>query len=162
VERIAQDPEPTKAVAYMRTSSATNVGADKDSERRQRSAIEAYAKRAGITVVEWFYDPAVSGADPIEARPGFSALLDRIEGNGVRVVLIEDASRFARDLIAQETRHRCAGVARGEGHHRKRLPVRYVRPLPRDDAPDRRRIRPVREGPACRPASMRDVACLQT
>ena len=86
----------------MRTSSATNVGADKDSERRQRSAIEAYAKRAGITVVEWFYDPAVSGADPIEARPGFSALLDRIEGNGVRVVLIEDASRFARDLIAQE------------------------------------------------------------
>jgi DNA invertase Pin-like site-specific DNA recombinase len=82
--------------------SATNVGADKDSERRQRSAIEAYANRAGMVVLEWFYDPAVSGADPIEARPGFSALLDRIEGNGVRVVLIEDATRFARDLIAQE------------------------------------------------------------
>jgi DNA invertase Pin-like site-specific DNA recombinase len=98
----AQAAEPTKAVAYMRTSSATNVGADKDSERRQRSAIEAYAKRAGLVVLEWFYDPAVSGADPIEVRPGFSALLDRIEGNGVRVVLIEDASRFARDLIAQE------------------------------------------------------------
>ena len=48
------------------------------------------------------HDPAVSGADPIEARPGFSALLDRIEGNGVCIVLIEDASRFARDLIAQE------------------------------------------------------------
>jgi DNA invertase Pin-like site-specific DNA recombinase len=61
-----------------------------------------YAKRAGMVVLEWFYDPAVSGADPIEARPGFSALLDRIESNGVRVVLIEDASRFARDLIAQE------------------------------------------------------------
>ena len=86
----------------MRTSSATNVGAEKDSERRQRSAIEAYAKRAGMVVVEWFYDPAVSGADPIEARPDFSALLDRIEGNGVCIVLIEDASRFARDLIAQE------------------------------------------------------------
>jgi DNA invertase Pin-like site-specific DNA recombinase len=53
-------------------------------------------------VVEWFNDPAVSGADPIEARPGFAALLDRIEGNGVRLVLVEDASRFARDLIAQE------------------------------------------------------------
>jgi hypothetical protein len=39
---------------------------------------------------------------PIEARPGFSALLDRIEGNGVRIVLVEDASRFARDLVAQE------------------------------------------------------------
>ncbi|MFZ2142712.1 MAG: recombinase family protein, partial [Xanthobacteraceae bacterium] len=35
-------------------------------------------------------------------HPGFARLLDRIEGNGVRVVLIEHASRFARDLIAQE------------------------------------------------------------
>jgi hypothetical protein len=35
MKRIAQDQaEPTKVVAYMRTSSATNVGADKDSERR--------------------------------------------------------------------------------------------------------------------------------
>jgi DNA invertase Pin-like site-specific DNA recombinase len=43
----------------------------------------------------------VSGADPIEVRPGFSALLDCIEGNGVRTVLVEDASRFAR-IVAQE------------------------------------------------------------
>jgi DNA invertase Pin-like site-specific DNA recombinase len=52
-------------------------------------------------VTEWFYDAAVSGADPIETRPGFAALLDRIEGNGVRIVLVEDASRFARDLVTQ-------------------------------------------------------------
>jgi DNA invertase Pin-like site-specific DNA recombinase len=44
----------------------------------------------------------VSGADPIDTRPGFAALLNRIEGNGVRVVIIEDASRFARDLMTQE------------------------------------------------------------
>jgi len=44
----------------------------------------------------------VSGADPIETRPGFKALLDRIEANGVRVVIVEDASRFARELMAQE------------------------------------------------------------
>jgi hypothetical protein len=31
----------------MRTSSATNVGRDKDSEARQRAAIEGYAKAAG-------------------------------------------------------------------------------------------------------------------
>ena len=91
-----------QAVGYVRTSSATNVGADKDSERRQRRAIERFAKSAGYKVVEWFNDPAVSGADPIESRPGFAALLNRIEGNGVRVVLVEDASRFARDLVAQE------------------------------------------------------------
>jgi DNA invertase Pin-like site-specific DNA recombinase len=82
-------------VAYLRTSSAANVGADKDSEKRQRAAIEAFAKRTGAGVVAWFLDPAVSGADPIETRPGFSALLDRLETNGVHTVLVEDASRFA-------------------------------------------------------------------
>jgi DNA invertase Pin-like site-specific DNA recombinase len=94
----------TKAVAYLRTSSAANVGQDKDSEKRQRQAIAAYAKSARFEIVadDWFYDPAVSGADPIETRPGFNRLLDRIEGNGVRVVIIEDASRFARDLMTQE------------------------------------------------------------
>jgi DNA invertase Pin-like site-specific DNA recombinase len=91
-----------KSVAYLRPSSGTNAGPDKDSEKRQRVAIQRYARRAGITVVEWFNDPAVSGADPIEARPGFAALLDRIENNGVKLVLVEDASRFARDLVAQE------------------------------------------------------------
>jgi DNA invertase Pin-like site-specific DNA recombinase len=91
-----------KSVAYLRTSSGANAGPDKDSEKRQRAAIQHYARRVGITVVEWFNDPAVSGADPIEARPGFSALLDRIENNGVKIVLVEDASRFARDLVAQE------------------------------------------------------------
>jgi DNA invertase Pin-like site-specific DNA recombinase len=45
---------------------------------------------------------SMSGADPIETRPGFAALLDRIEGNGVRTVIVEDAIRFARDLVAQE------------------------------------------------------------
>jgi DNA invertase Pin-like site-specific DNA recombinase len=90
------------AVAYLRTSSAANVGADKDSDRRQREAIKAFAARAGFTMVDEFYDAAVSGRDPIETRPGFAALLDRIEGNGVRTVLVEDATRFARELITQE------------------------------------------------------------
>jgi len=93
-----------KAVAYLRTSRATNVGADKYSEKRQRLAITSYAKRARFEIAaeDFFYDADVSGADPIETRPGFNALLDRIENNGVRVVLIEDASRFARDLMTQE------------------------------------------------------------
>jgi DNA invertase Pin-like site-specific DNA recombinase len=89
-------------VAYLRTSSAANLGSDKDSERRQRLAIEAFAKQAGFDIVGEYRDPAVSGADPIETRPGFASLLDRIESNGCRTVLVEDASRFARDLVTQE------------------------------------------------------------
>jgi DNA invertase Pin-like site-specific DNA recombinase len=69
-----------KAVGYVRTSSATNVGADKDSEPRQRRAIQRFAKSAGYGVVDWFYDADAKGSDPIESRPGFAALLNRIEG----------------------------------------------------------------------------------
>ena len=49
----------------------------------------------GVEIVDWFYDAAVSGADPVETRPGFAAMLERIEGNGVRLVLVEDVAGFA-------------------------------------------------------------------
>jgi DNA invertase Pin-like site-specific DNA recombinase len=95
-----------QALAYLRTSSAANVGADKDSDKRQRQAIRTFAEHAGFEIVCEFYDQAVSGADSIEGRPGFKALLERIDGNGVRCVIVEDASRFARTLMVQE-----AGIA---------------------------------------------------
>lgn len=92
------------AVAYFRTSSAANVGADKDSVRRQQEAVEAYA--AGrYAIAETFYDAAVSGADPIDARPGFVRLLDHCQEHQVGIVLVENASRFARDLAVQLTGH---------------------------------------------------------
>jgi len=47
-----------EAVAYIRTSSAANVGSDKDSDKRQRAAIEGYAKRAGFDLVAEFTDAA--------------------------------------------------------------------------------------------------------
>ena len=48
------------AVAYYRTSSAANVGADKDSQRRQAEAVEAYAKARYVLPLEaTFYDAAV-------------------------------------------------------------------------------------------------------
>ena len=93
------------AVAYYRTSSAANVGSDKDSERRQREAVATYAKIAKLDVDAEFYDAAVSGADPVDARKGFVALLSHCAMNDVRVVLVENASRFARDLTVQLTGH---------------------------------------------------------
>jgi len=91
-----------KAVAYIRTSSAANVGADKDSDKRQMAAIASYAAGVGVEIVGEYYDAAVSGADAIDTRPGFRAMLERIEGNGVRTIIVETASRFARDLMVQE------------------------------------------------------------
>jgi DNA invertase Pin-like site-specific DNA recombinase len=96
------------AVAYLRTSSPTNaskgLASDKDSDKRQRVAIEGFAKSNGYEIVDEFYD-VVSGADPIGDRPGFKAMLDRIAGNGVRTIIVESPDRFARDLIVQLTGH---------------------------------------------------------
>lgn len=89
------------AIAYLRTSSATNVG--RDSDKRQREAIHAYADRAGFDVVTEFYDAAVSGADPIDQREGFTSLLAWAQEHGIKTIIVESASRFARDLIVQET-----------------------------------------------------------
>jgi hypothetical protein len=43
---MAGKGKQVEAVAYIRTSSAANVGADKDSDKRQRAAIEGYAGRS--------------------------------------------------------------------------------------------------------------------
>jgi hypothetical protein len=78
---------------------------DKDSDKRQRAAIASFAKTHGYRIVDEFYDAAVSGADPVAERPGFKAMLERIAGNGVRVILVERPDRFARDLSVQITGH---------------------------------------------------------
>src|SRR4051794_34573995 len=93
------------AVAYFRTSSAANVGHDRDSEHRQRDAVTAYAKAKHMTVAAEFYDAAVSGADPVDERDGFKALLTHCEKHDISIVLVENASRFARDLTVQLTGH---------------------------------------------------------
>ena len=92
-----------KAIAYFRTSSDTNVGADKDSTQRQRSSVVKYAKAAGYEIIAEYTDDGVKGADPVDQRPGFAAMLAHIAGNGVRHIIVETSSRFARDLIVAET-----------------------------------------------------------
>jgi hypothetical protein len=72
------DKSRRPALAYLRTSSAANVCTDKDSEKRQRHAIQGFAKRAGFAIVKEFYDAAVSGADPIETRAETPRRIDRL------------------------------------------------------------------------------------
>jgi hypothetical protein len=52
------------AVAYLRTSSAANAGADKDSDKRQRAAIGSFAKRAGFEMCRPVASLWASGASP--------------------------------------------------------------------------------------------------
>jgi DNA invertase Pin-like site-specific DNA recombinase len=100
---VGKQRKLVEAVVYLRTSSSTNVGPDKDSDKRQRVTIAAFAKAHGYVILDEFYDAAVSGADPIAQRPGFKAMLDRIVSNGVRCIIVESPDRFARDLTVQLT-----------------------------------------------------------
>jgi DNA invertase Pin-like site-specific DNA recombinase len=99
---MRKSTQSVRAFAYLRTSSASNVGEDKDSGRRQLQAIEVYAKRAGVELVGTYNDEAVKGSDPIDTRPGFAAMLEALEANGTKTIVVETANRFARDLMVQE------------------------------------------------------------
>lgn len=92
-----------QAVAYYRTSSATNVGDEKHSHIRQQEATQAYATANNITIMSQYYDAAVKGADPITSRPGFHEMLVYTQANDIKCILIESASRFARDTVVQLT-----------------------------------------------------------
>jgi Resolvase, N terminal domain len=61
------------------------------------SGVAGSTSKTGVTS-----NPA---ARPIDMRPGFAAVLERIAGNGVRTIIAETASRFARDLMVQEVSH---------------------------------------------------------
>ena len=89
-----------KAVSYIRVSGKGQV--DGDGPERQRRAVVRFAKTAGLAVLEEFSDLGVSGATELGDRPGLAALLDRLESNGVRTVIVERADRLARDLMVQE------------------------------------------------------------
>lgn len=94
---------PTKAMAYYRTSSASNVGANKDTLTRQELSVSSFAKTAGYEIVSQYYDAAVSGTDDIMDRPEFARMVADAKAADVSVILVESASRFARDYIVQMT-----------------------------------------------------------
>ncbi len=90
----------TKAVAYLRVSGTGQI--DGDGFTRQRETIGRRAKSMKLDIVDEFQDGGVSGKNDLESRPGLAALLDRVESNGVKTVLVENAGRLARGLMVQE------------------------------------------------------------
>ena len=53
----------------------SNVGEDKDTLKRQRAAVYAFAKAASYHIVAEYSDDGVKGADPVDQRAGFAGLL---------------------------------------------------------------------------------------
>jgi DNA invertase Pin-like site-specific DNA recombinase len=86
-----------RCVSYLRTSSLTNSGSDKDSQSRQEGVISAYAKQNDYKIIESAYDEGRSGADPLGDREGFSALLEFCREHSITTILVESSNRYARD-----------------------------------------------------------------
>ena len=102
----------TNAVSYLRVSGKGQV--DGDGFDRQRDTIAKYAKANRLTVLDEYVDAGVSGTKELDNRAGLASLLDRLETNGVKIVLVEKADRLARDLMVSEvilSQFRSAGVA---------------------------------------------------
>ena len=94
-------------VGYMRTSSAANVGEDKNSETRQRAAIQAHASTGKFMIGEFYYDAAVSGKDYLENRAGFAKMIKDCRERNINTIIVESISRFARSLLVQEIGLKC-------------------------------------------------------
>src|SRR6476660_3146631 len=96
---------------------------DKDSDKRQRAGIAAFAKHAKFTIVDEYYDAAVSGADPVDQPPGFcrdAAPVGSERGKDD----FESPDRFARDTPTPVLVRRCAGPV---VNSRRRAPWRNCR-----------------------------------
>src|SRR4051794_8168807 len=89
-----------KAVSYLRVSGKGQI--EGDGFPRQREAIARFGKRNGYELVDEYRDEGVSGTKELADRPGLATLLDRVESNGVKVVIVERADRLARDLMVNE------------------------------------------------------------
>jgi DNA invertase Pin-like site-specific DNA recombinase len=77
----------TKAFAYLRVSGKSQVHGD--GFPRQLEAIKRYAKSNDIRIIEVFHEKAVGGATELENRPALMALMEALESNGTKLVLIE-------------------------------------------------------------------------
>jgi hypothetical protein len=56
-------------------------------------------RASGAVIVDWFYDAAVSGADPIEVRPGFAELFCRLDDDRADAV-VGDPGEHASPAIS--------------------------------------------------------------
>lgn len=83
----------TPAFAYLRVATS--------SQRFdvQRALIGAFAAANNLEIVRAFED-RVSGAKPIDARPGFLAMLKAIDEGETKIVVIESYCRLARGIQA--------------------------------------------------------------
>ncbi len=89
-----------KAYGYLRVSSQGQI--ESDGFVRQKEAINEYAERNGIEIVEFYQEEGISGVTKEDERPAFKQMVSDILRNGVKTIIIEQMDRLAREYTVQE------------------------------------------------------------
>ena len=90
----------TRCYAYLRVSSNGQAQQDRDGFPRQIAAVEQFAPANGLHIEQTFTD-AITGTT--EDRPAFRDMLLKCEQTGIKIIIVENLSRLARDLMVQES-----------------------------------------------------------
>jgi DNA invertase Pin-like site-specific DNA recombinase len=81
-------------VAYIRASTEDQqLGPE-----AQRSAIEAWAGRTGVTVASWHIDQGISGGAPVEKRPALMAAIAALRECKAGILVAAKRDRLAREV----------------------------------------------------------------
>ena len=91
----------SQAFAYLRVSTVGQVQGH--GFERQLETIQAYAREAGIEIVQVFKEEGISGTADETERPAFQELMTAVLGNGIRIIIVESMDRLARELRIQES-----------------------------------------------------------
>ncbi len=109
---------PALAVAYLRVSTDEQALGPE----AQRAALTRWAASAGVEIVAWYEDLGVSGAAPLDKRPGLLAALAGLGEHGAGLLVVAKRDRLARSVpaaVAIEGQAKRAGArivsAAGEG-----------------------------------------------
>ena len=90
----------TKAFSYLRVSGKGQISGD--GFPRQRESIQNYCLRNDLEIEREFCELGVSGTKDAFDREALTEMFVALKANGVRLVLVETATRLARDLMISE------------------------------------------------------------
>ncbi len=97
MSRTARKPvDPRAAIGYVRCSTdRQDLSPD-----AQRAALTRWCAAQGVRLVAVHEDRGVSGAAPVEDRPGLLLALDALRTERAGVLLVAKRDRLARDVVA--------------------------------------------------------------
>ena len=87
--------DPKRAVGYLRVSTDDqHLG-----PQAQRQALLRWCQAHGVELAQVHTDHGVSGATPLDRRPGLLAALDDLRTAGAGVLVVAKRDRLARDVV---------------------------------------------------------------